>query len=151
MHGEPPDAVPERLEQEAEHQCHHGDEADGRGEAEGQAAGRRAHQGLPGRVAVPPQVGAAVAGQKQPLPERAQPAARERRRLRQLVVQLPASALVLETDAPDLTVASHQGGRNSPEYLPEVLSALAEVRGESREQVAIYTSANARQVFNLDR
>lgn len=73
------------------------------------------------------------------------------RRLRQLVVQLPASALVLETDAPDLTVASHQGGRNSPEYLPEVLSALAEVRGESREQVAIYTSANARQVFDLDR
>ena len=57
----------------------------------------------------------------------------------------------LEPDAPDLTVASNQYQRNSPEYLPEVLSALAEVRGESREQVAIYTSANARQVFDLDR
>jgi TatD DNase family protein len=59
------------------------------------------------------------------------------------------SALVLETDAPDLTVASHQGERNSPEYLPEVLDALAHVRGETREEVAAFTSANARQVFNL--
>jgi TatD DNase family protein len=62
---------------------------------------------------------------------------------------LPASVLVLETDAPDLTVASHQGERNSPEYLPEVLAALAEVRGESREEVAACTSANARRVFKL--
>ncbi|MEJ2308812.1 MAG: TatD family hydrolase [Gammaproteobacteria bacterium] len=71
------------------------------------------------------------------------------RRLRQLVVQLPASALVLETDAPDLTVASHQGERNSPEYLPQVLQAMAEARGESPREVAGYTSANAREVFSL--
>ena len=70
-------------------------------------------------------------------------------RLRRLARELPASALVLETDAPDLTVASHQGERNSPEYLPEVLAALAHVRGEAREEVAAFTSANARQVFNL--
>ncbi len=70
-------------------------------------------------------------------------------RLRRLAKALPASALVLETDAPDLTVASHQGERNSPEYLPEVLTALAEVRGETREEVAAFTSANARQVFRL--
>ena len=71
-------------------------------------------------------------------------------RLRRLAKALPASALVLETDAPDLTVASHQGERNSPEYLPEVLTALADVRGESREEVAAFTSANAREVFTLD-
>jgi len=70
-------------------------------------------------------------------------------KLRRLANALPASALVLETDAPDLTVASHQGERNSPEYLPEVLTALAEVRGESREEVAASTSANARAVFRL--
>jgi TatD DNase family protein len=70
-------------------------------------------------------------------------------RLRRLARELPASALVLETDAPDLTVVSHQGERNSPEYLPEVLAALAKVRGETREEVAAFTSANARQVFNL--
>jgi TatD DNase family protein len=70
-------------------------------------------------------------------------------RLRQLAVELPASSLVLETDAPDLTVASHQGERNSPEYLPEVLQALATVRNESPEEVASYTTANAKAVFNL--
>jgi TatD DNase family protein len=70
-------------------------------------------------------------------------------RLHRLAKALPASVLVLETDAPDLTVASHQGERNSPEYLPEVLAALAEVRGESREEVAACTSANARRVFKL--
>jgi TatD DNase family protein len=70
-------------------------------------------------------------------------------KLRRLAKALPASALVLETDAPDLTVASHQGERNSPEYLPEVLTALADVREESREEVAASTSANAREVFNL--
>ena len=70
-------------------------------------------------------------------------------KLRRLAKALPASALVLETDAPDLTVASHQGERNSPEYLPEVLTALAEVRGETREEVAAYTTANACDIFNL--
>jgi TatD DNase family protein len=57
---------------------------------------------------------------------------------------------VLETDAPDLTVAQHRGMRNSPEYLPHVLAALAEVRGESMENLARQTSANARAVLGLD-
>ena len=70
-------------------------------------------------------------------------------KLRRLARALPASALVLETDAPDLTVASHQGERNSPEYLPEVLAALAEVRGDTPEEVAAFTTANARDVFKL--
>lgn len=71
-------------------------------------------------------------------------------RLRGLAKKLPGEALVLETDAPDLTVASHQGERNSPEYLPEVLHALAEIRGEAPGIVANYTTENARTVFRLD-
>jgi TatD DNase family protein len=70
-------------------------------------------------------------------------------RLRRLARELPIDAIVLETDAPDLTVASHQGERNSPEYLPEVLAALAEVRGESPDEIAARTTHNARSVFNL--
>ena len=72
------------------------------------------------------------------------------RRLRLLAQELPAEAIVLETDAPDLTVAQHRGTRNSPEYLPHCLAALAEVRGESREDLARQTSANARAVLGLD-
>jgi TatD DNase family protein len=72
------------------------------------------------------------------------------RRLRLLARELPAEAIVLETDAPDLTVAQHRGMRNSPEYLPYCLAALAESRGESREELARQTSANARAVLGLD-
>ena len=72
------------------------------------------------------------------------------RRLRLLARELPAEAIVLETDAPDLTVAQHRGMRNSPEYLPYCLAALAESRGENREDLARQTSANARAVLGLD-
>ena len=71
-------------------------------------------------------------------------------RLRALARALPLETLVLETDAPDLVVAQHRGERNSPEYLPYCLAALAEVRGEPAEQVAQQTSANARAVLALD-
>jgi TatD DNase family protein len=71
------------------------------------------------------------------------------RKLRALAAALPADAIVLETDAPDLTVASHQGSRNSPEYLPEVLAALAQVRGEDADWLAGQTTTNARGVLGL--
>jgi len=71
-------------------------------------------------------------------------------RLRTLACSLPLEVLVLETDAPDLVVSQHRGERNSPEYLPYCLAALAEVRGEPAERVAQQTSANARAVLALD-
>lgn len=71
------------------------------------------------------------------------------RKLRQLAHELPAEALLLETDAPDMTVASHRGERNSPQYLPQVLAALAGARDESIEAVACFTTANARALFNF--
>lgn len=70
-------------------------------------------------------------------------------RLRRLARALPLDAIVLETDAPDLTVASHRYQRNSPEYLPEVLAALADVRDEDPTEVARRTTANARAVLGL--
>jgi TatD DNase family protein len=71
------------------------------------------------------------------------------RRLHALARELPQEALVLETDAPDLTVASHQGRRNSPEYLPECLMALARVRDEDAAEVAAYTTHNAREALQI--
>jgi TatD DNase family protein len=70
-------------------------------------------------------------------------------KLRALVRELPLEAIVLETDAPDMTVASHRFERNSPEYLPEVAEAIAEVRGIDIETVARATTANARVVLGL--
>lgn len=70
-------------------------------------------------------------------------------RLRRLARELPIEAIVLETDAPDMTVASHHGERNSPEYLPECLAALAAVRGEDIAVIAAQTTRNALEVIRL--
>jgi TatD DNase family protein len=71
-------------------------------------------------------------------------------KLRALAKALAADSLVLETDAPDMTVAQHHGERNSPEYLPYCLAALAGVRDESVEELARITTANVREVLKLD-
>ena len=71
-------------------------------------------------------------------------------RLRALARALPLEAMVLETDAPDMTVSRHRGERNSPEYLPYCLAALAEARDEDPDEVARVTTANTREVLALD-
>ena len=68
-------------------------------------------------------------------------------KLRQLAAALPPSAMVLETDAPDMTVAAHRGERNSPEYLPLCLTALAQLRNEPEEIIAHQTTQNALEIF----
>ena len=69
--------------------------------------------------------------------------------LRRLVVELPLEGLVLETDAPDMTVASHRYQRNSPAYLPEILTTMATLRDQPEQAVAARTTANAREVLSL--
>jgi len=72
-------------------------------------------------------------------------------KLHRLAQQLSLEAIVLETDAPDMTVASHHGQRNSPEYLPECLRALATLRNEDIHTVAAQTTANAKAVLDFSR
>jgi TatD DNase family protein len=70
-------------------------------------------------------------------------------KLRKLAVELPIESIVLETDAPDMTVFQHQYQRNSPVYLPYCLQALAEVRNEAPDFIAAQTTENAISVFKL--
>ncbi len=70
-------------------------------------------------------------------------------RLRRTVAALPLEAIVLETDAPDMSPVAHRGERNSPAYLPEVLQALAELREESPETVARAAHDNTRRLFGI--
>lgn len=71
------------------------------------------------------------------------------KRVRRLATELPLSVLVLETDAPDIPMAGHDRAlRNSPEYLPEVLTTLAGLREESPETIAAATNANAMRIFH---
>ena len=70
-------------------------------------------------------------------------------KLRKLAKELPLETIVLETDSPDMTVSQHHGERNSPEYLPHCLHALAQVREQSADIIAMQTTANAQQIFGV--
>jgi len=71
-------------------------------------------------------------------------------KIHQLAKDLPIESIVLETDAPDMVVASHRGERNSPEYLIESLQALATWRDEDINELAQQTTANTCAVFGLN-
>jgi len=63
---------------------------------------------------------------------------------------LPQEWLVLETDAPDIIVARHRDEEcNLPEYLPEILMELADLRNEPPEKTAANTTNNARRILRL--
>ena len=75
--------------------------------------------------------------------------------IRRLAAELPESALVLETDAPDIPphwlyktaaerVDGHGSARNEPAELPQIAQSLAELRGWTLAQTAAITSANVR-------
>jgi len=71
------------------------------------------------------------------------------RKLRRLAQELPLTSLVLETDAPDMPPAAHHGKRNQPDYLPEILHAIARIRDESPQRIARQTTENATALFSL--
>ena len=63
--------------------------------------------------------------------------------IRRLATALPLDAIVLETDAPDISPAWIHPARNSPEQLPAIGAALAEMRAMTPAQVAEATWNNA--------
>ena len=65
--------------------------------------------------------------------------------------KLPLSALLLETDAPDMPVCGKQGQRNSPLNLPIILNHLASIRSESSDEIEQATDLNFAAVFLRDR
>lgn len=70
-------------------------------------------------------------------------------KLRALLKALPLQAIVLETDAPDMTVQQHRGERNSPEYIPYVLEAMSEINGINQTEIAQITRANVQNLFAI--
>ena len=67
--------------------------------------------------------------------------------IRRLATELPLDAIVLETDAPDISPSWLHPERNSPEQLPRIGAVLAELRGMTLEEVARATSENAHAVM----
>jgi len=72
------------------------------------------------------------------------------RKTREAIRQIPVEKLILESDAPDMAMAGHQGQRNSPQWLPEVLQSLAELRGEEPKELAVQLWRNTCELFKYE-
>lgn len=67
----------------------------------------------------------------------------------ELIRYTPLHSIHAETDAPFVAPNPHRGTRNSPEYVPYVVSAIARIRGEDEEMVKKSLISNASRVFKL--
>ncbi|MGC4007993.1 MAG: TatD family hydrolase [Pseudomonas sp.] len=69
-------------------------------------------------------------------------------RLRKVVPEIPLESIVLETDSPDMAPSMYPGVRNSPEHLPDICVALAELKGISPQELASASTRNAMELFD---
>ena len=79
-------------------------------------------------------------------------------RLRTLLKNLPLSAIVLETDSPDMApkwiyvqakdrVRGKAQARNEPMHLPQIAKVVADIKGIDLEDLALCSSQNVRRVL----
>lgn len=68
---------------------------------------------------------------------------------RQAIAKLPLTALLLETDSPDMPISGWQGQPNHPIRLPLIFQALTELRTEPPAQIEEQIWQNSLQLFSL--
>lgn len=68
-------------------------------------------------------------------------------KLPDIVREAPRDKLLIETDSPYLAPVPLRGKRNEPAYVVHVAAKIAEIRGETVEEVACYTTENARRLY----
>lgn len=68
---------------------------------------------------------------------------------RDVMAQLPLSALLLETDAPDMPLNGFQGQPNRPEQAARVFTSLCELRQEPADVIADALLGNTRDLFGI--
>ncbi|MCH8049727.1 TatD family hydrolase [Patescibacteria group bacterium] len=69
--------------------------------------------------------------------------------LQKTVQDIPLKQIMIETDAPYLTPEPYRGKRNEPRYVKFVAEKIAQIKGVRAEEVAEITTANAKNLFNL--
>ncbi len=67
----------------------------------------------------------------------------------EVVREIGARHLVLETDSPYLAPVPHRGKRNESGYLPLIAAKIAELTGDEVENIRRMTTENAVDLFNL--
>lgn len=60
--------------------------------------------------------------------------------VRDVIREMPADRIIVETDCPYLAPVPHRGRRNEPAYIGHVLAKLAEIRGWSLDEADVKTT-----------
>lgn len=69
--------------------------------------------------------------------------------LQSVFADLPIDHLLVETDAPFAAPTPHRGQRNSPLYIPDIISGLAAVTDTPSDRLAEQLASNTRRLFSL--
>lgn len=67
--------------------------------------------------------------------------------LQEVAKKLPLDRILIETDAPYLAPMPHRGKTNKPAYVKHVAEFVAQLRGDTVENIAKQTSANFHRLF----
>ena len=71
------------------------------------------------------------------------------RKLKETVVEIPLTSIVLETDCPYLAPEPKRGKRNNSAYIRYVAEEIAKIKGITYEEVVAQTEENARKMYRL--
>lgn len=69
----------------------------------------------------------------------------------EIVKQTPLTSLLLETDTPYLPPIPYRGKKNEPSYIIHTAKKIAELKNISEEEVYQQTTANANELFKLEK
>lgn len=69
------------------------------------------------------------------------------RELQDVAKRLPLDRILIETDSPYLAPVPHRGKTNKPVFVKHVAEFLAELRGDTVENIAATTTANFQRLF----
>ncbi len=69
------------------------------------------------------------------------------RELQDVAKKLPLDRMLIETDSPYLAPVPHRGKTNKPVFVKHVAEFLAELRGDTVENIAATTTANFQRLF----
>jgi TatD DNase family protein len=61
--------------------------------------------------------------------------------------EIPLNNMLLETDAPFLAPVPFRGQKNQPAFIPKIVEFLADLRGETYDEIVTQTTKNAEALF----
>ncbi|PCJ85418.1 MAG: DNAase [Thiotrichaceae bacterium] len=71
------------------------------------------------------------------------------KKIRAVAAAIPLTSLLIETDAPDQPDSKNKNNRNEPAYLINTLDAITKLRAETKEDIALQATLNAKRLFNI--